>query len=194
MKVKILSIAALLFFATASYAQVIVGLKAGATINKISGKSFKEQFTYGYHGGMFATIHLGGKESKYSLQPEVLFNQVNADTSSNFSSIYQFNHIDKIRLKYLSLPILINYNVSNVLALQLGPQFGILIDQNKDLLKNGGDAFKHGDISAVGGAQVKILRYRIYGRYILGLNDLSKINGNDPWKNQSFQLGIGYTL
>lgn len=194
MKLKLFSITLLLLFGSASFSQVIVGIKAGATINKITGRSFNDQFTYGYHGGLFATIHLGSKESKFSIQPEVLFNQVNADTSSNFSSVYQFNHIDKIRLKYLSLPILLNYNVSNLLALQLGPQFGILIDQNKDLLTNGGDAFKKGDISGVGGVQVKLLRYRFYGRYLLGLNDVSNISGKDMWKTQSFQLGIGYAL
>ena len=191
MKRTLISLAVLLFTITSSFAQITIGVKGGASINKISGQSFKDKFTYGYHVGAFGTLHLG---SKFSLQPEVLFNQVNADTSSNFSSVYQFNHISQVQLKYLSIPILLNYNVSNIFALQLGPQFGILMDQNKDLLKNGGDAFKKGDFSMVGGAQVKLMKFRLYGRYMVGLNDLSNIGNQDKWKSQGFQLGVGIAL
>ena len=191
MKTKLftLVIASLLF--TSAFSQVAFGVKVGTTINKIAGESFKDQFTFGYHVGGFATVKLG---KKFSLQPEVLFNQVNTDTSSNFSSVYQFNHVNKIQLKYLSIPILLNYNVNKLLALQLGPQFGILIDQNKDLLKNGGEAFKKGDFSMAGGAQLKFLKFRVYGRYLIGLNDLSNIGSQDKWKSQSVQLGVGIAL
>ena len=58
------------------------------------------------------------------------------------------------------------------IAIQAGPQFGVLLDQNKDLLQNGGDAFKSGDFSLVGGVQLNLLKFRIYGRYVGGLTDL----------------------
>ena len=191
MKTMLISIGFTLFTFSAAFSQVTFGVKGGTTINKISGQSFKDEFSFGYHVGAFATVSLG---KKISIQPEALFNQVNTDTSSNFSSVYQFNHISKIQLKYLSIPILLNYNLSNLLALQVGPQFGILIDQNKDLLKNGGDAFKKGDFSMVGGLQLKLLKFRIYGRYVIGLNDLSNIGSQDKWKSQSIQLGVGVAL
>ena len=160
-------------------------------MNKLTGKSFKEEFTFGYHIGAFATLGMGGK---LSLQPEVLFNQVNQDTSSSFSSVYQFNKINEVQLKYLSIPILLNYNMSNLFALQVGPQFGILIDQNKNMLQNGGDAFKKGDFSMVGGVQLKLTKLRVYGRYVVGLNDISNIGNKDQWKSQSIQLGLGLAL
>ena len=191
MKTKLILLPILLFTFSFGFSQITIGVKGGTSINKISGQSFNNQFTYGYHLGAFATVNLG---RRLSIQPEVLFNQVNTDTSSNFSSVYQFNHISKIQLKYLSIPILLNYNISNLLALQVGPQFGILMDQNKDLLKNGGEAFKKGDFSMVGGAQLKLLKFRIYGRYIVGLNDLSNIGSQDKWKSQGFQLGVGIAL
>ena len=191
MKAKLITLAIGTLICTAGFTQITFGVKGGATLNKISGKSFKDEFSYGYHLGAFATLNFG---KKLSIQPEVLFNQVNTDTSANFSSVYQFNHISKIQLKYLSIPILLNYNVSNLFALQLGPQFGILMDQNKDLLKNGGDAFKKGDFSMVGGVQLKLLKFRIYGRYLVGLNDISNIGSTDKWKSQSFQLGAGIAL
>ena len=193
MKTRLISlITLLLFVSAASYSQSFtVGIKGGASINKITGKSFKEEFTYGYHVGGYATI---GLSKKFAFQPEVLFNQINTDTSSQFSSIYAFNHINNIKLSYLSIPLILNYNVSNLLALQVGPQFGVLIDQNKNLLENGGDAFKSGDFAMLGGLQLRLLKFRVYGRYVIGLNNLDNIGNKDTWKSQSIQLGVGINL
>ncbi len=87
-----------------------------------------------------------------------------------------------------------NYNVSNLLALQAGPQFGILMNQDKDILQNGEQAFKNGDFSMVGGLQLKLLKFRVYGRYVIGLSNLDNIGDKDKWKSQSIQLGIGLGL
>ncbi len=193
MKTKIISFATmLLIFSLSSFSQGLnFGVKGGASINKITGKSFKEEFTYGYHVGGYVTIGLG---KKLSLQPEVLFNQINIDKSSYFSSIYQFNKINNIKLTYLSIPLLLNYNVSNILTLQAGPQFGILMDQDKNILQNGEQAFKNGDFSMIGGLQLKLLKFRVYGRYVIGLSNLDNIGDKDKWKSQSIQLGIGIGL
>ena len=80
------------------------------------------------------------------------------------------------------------------MALQVGPQFGILMDQNKKLLQNGQDAFKSGDFSMLGGIQLKLLKFRIYGRYAIGLSDINNISNSDKWKSQSIQLGVGISL
>ncbi len=169
------------------------GVKLGTNINKIKGQSFSEKFTYGYSAGAFAEIKLG---KKLTLQPEVLFNQVNTDTSSQFSQLYKINaaKISNIKLSYLSIPLLLNYNISKIISLQAGPQFGILIDQNKDLLQNGKSAFKQGDFSLLGGVQVKLAGIRVYGRYAIGLNNINDIDNKDKWKNQSIQLGIGFAI
>ena len=87
-----------------------------------------------------------------------------------------------------------NVNLSNLFALQVGPQFGILIDQNKNLVQNGQDAFKSGDFSMLGGVQLKLTKLRVYGRYAVGLSDISNIGNKDKWKSQSIQLGIGLAL
>jgi hypothetical protein len=192
MKLKLISLAAMLLILSTSFSQGFnIGIKGGASINKITGQSFKDEFTYGYHLGGFATI---GLSKKFAIQPEVLFNQFKTDTSSSFSSLYQFNKVKDIKLNYLSIPILLNYNVSNILALQAGPQFGILIDQSKNLLQNGQDAFKSGDFSMLGGLQLKLLKFRVYGRYAIGLSDINNITNSDKWKSQSIQLGVGLSL
>ena len=193
MKTKIITLALMLFICSASFSQgLTIGVKGGASINKLTGKSFNEQFSFGYHVGLFATLGMG---KQWALQPEVLLNQVNQDTPSNFSSVYpSFNKVKNVQLKYLSIPILLNYNLSNLFALQVGPQFGILIDQNKNALQNGRDAFKKGDFSMLGGIQLKLLKFRVYGRYAIGLSDLNSIGNSDKWKSQSIQLGVGIAL
>lgn len=189
---KLFLLPAFILIGTGMYAQGLkIGVKGGASMNKISGKSFKEQFTFGYQLGGFAEIKLS---NKFGIQPELLFGQVNLDTSSSFSSIYQFNNVSKIQLKYISIPLLLNYKLTPGITLQAGPQFGIVSDKNKTLLKNGAEAFKNGDFSMLGGVQIKLLNFRIYGRYAVGLSNLDNIGDKDKWKSQSLQFGVGITL
>jgi hypothetical protein len=89
---------------------------------------------------------------------------------------------------------MINYNLSNILAIQAGPQFGILIDKSKNLVQNGKDAFKSGDFSLAAGLQLKVSKFRVYGRFVGGLTDLNNLENNDTWKVQMIQLGIGLGL
>ena len=48
MKTKIFSLAAALLFSTAMMAQFHIGAKAGSNIIKVEGKSFDDQFRFGY--------------------------------------------------------------------------------------------------------------------------------------------------
>ena len=192
MKTKLLLTAAISIISFGAFSQSLkIGAKGGATMNKITGQTFKEQFSYGYHIGGFATI---GLSKKFAIQPEVLFNQINVDTSSKFSSIYQFNKLNSVQLKYLTIPILLNYNAGKLITLQAGPQFGILMNKSNTFVQNGKDAFKSGDLSMLGGIQLNISHFKVYGRYAIGLSNLNDIDNKDKWKSQSVQLGVGLTL
>jgi hypothetical protein len=193
MRKLITTLSIILFLSSSSFAQLFnVGVKAGVSMHKITGKSFSEEFSYGYHVGGYVDIGLG---KKFSIQPELLFNQVNTDTSNSFSSVYpSFNKVNNIQLKYLSIPLVLSYKVANILSLQAGPQFGVLIDQEKNLVQNGEEAFKKGDFSLLGGVQVKLTKLRVYGRYVVGLSDVNNIGDRDKWKNQSLQFGVGIGL
>lgn len=196
MKAKlVLPLLAALFASSTLMAQFHIGVKAGANITKIDGQSFKDKFRYGYHVGGFAEIGFG---NKFGIQPEVLFNQYRTSVDSNYKSLYQnvFNSDQSsVKLSYLSIPILLNYKLlGNFLTLQAGPQFGILMDQEKNLLQNGGNAFSDGDFSLVGGVQLKLSSLRVSGRYVVGLNNINEIDNQDKWKNQAFQLSVGVAL
>ena len=192
MKTKLIFFFAIIFFSSTSlYAQKLsIGIKGGANLGKISGQAFKDEFSLGYQVGGYVGINFG----KFGIQPEVLFTQTNVDTSSNFSSIYQFNNVNNIQLKSLSIPIMLNLNLNKFITIQAGPQFGIILDQDKNLLQNGKDAFKSGNFSLAGGIQLNLLKFKIYGRYVGGLTNLDNVGNAESWKAQNIQVGVGIGL
>ena len=193
MKIRLSAILITLFVANAAMAQFTLGVKAGANIFKVDGKSFKDEFNYGYHLGGFANFGIGGR---FSIQPEVLFNQYQTKRDTSFSNIYQnvFSNTTNVKLNYLSIPLLLNYKLGSLISLQAGPMFSILMDQNKGLLQNGEEAFKSGDFSMLGGAQLSLGKIKLNGRYVIGLNNINDIDNSDKWKNQGWQLSVGLGL
>lgn len=183
-----------LLLTNVAFSQFDLGVKAGLNVNKIDGKSFSDQFRYGYHLGGFAAVGLG---KKFGIQPEVLYSQNAMRVDSSFTNTLSvFNSgLTNVRLNYLSIPILLNYKLAGkFITLQAGPQFGVLIDQGRSMLQNGGDAFKKGDLSMVGGVQVKVGPLRVNGRYIVGLNNISDIANDNKWTSQGFQLSAGVSI
>jgi len=193
----ILALVAFLSISSFSFAQkgpfLQVGVKAGANLNKVDGKSFKDEFKYGYSLGGFAAVRLG---NKVQLQPEVLWNQYNTKIASNFDEIYSGggNSLKDVKLNYLSIPVLLNYSPTRFFTLQAGPQFGILTNKDETLFQNGKDAFKGGDFSLLGGAQLNIANFKISGRYVVGLQNVNDIDNKDRWTNQGWQISVGLRL
>jgi len=194
MKTKLLSLAFALLISQLMMAQFHLGVKGGANIVKVDGKSFKEEFRYGYNLGGFAEI---GLSPKFSFQPEVMFNQYSTTLDSNYKSIYEnviTSNQSKVKLNYLSIPLLLDYKFLGPIHLQAGPQFSVLMSQDKNFLQNGREAFKNGDFSMVAGAQLKLAQLRVTGRYIIGLSNINDIDNRDKWKSQVIQLSLGIAL
>jgi hypothetical protein len=195
MKTKFVLVLALALASKVSMAQFNLGIKGGVNMTKIAGKSFSEEFRTGYHLGGFAEIGLG---SKFSIQPEVIFNQFNTRVDRSFSDVYQnavnLSSYKDVKLSYLTIPLLLNFKPTKVVSLQAGPQYGILMSQDKNLLQNGQSAFKSGEFSMVGGVQLNLAALRLSGRYFVGLNNVSDISNQENWKNQGFQLSVGFKI
>lgn len=195
MKRFFLAVVTIMVFTAGTYAQggFRLGIKAGTNLNKITGESFKDGFDLSYHVGAFAEIDFN---KKWGIQPEVLWSQ-SATKRTNFDNLYPTivnsttSKDERIKLNYLAIPILLRYNIGNILTLNAGPQFGILINQDKNFLQNGQSAFKDGDFSLVGGAQLNFNFLRIYGRYNIGLKNLNDVGNQDKWTNQQIQMGVG---
>jgi hypothetical protein len=192
MKPILLTLTLLLALQSTQAQRIKFGIRGGANINKIDGKSFSEEFSYGYHLG-------GGLEMMFGktigIQPEVLFNQSNVQTGYSFDTLYKSINpgtLKNVRLNYLTIPILLNIKPFPFLTLQAGPQFGILMSQERNLLEDGKEAFRNGNLSMVGGVQVHLAQFRIYGRYGVGLSNLNDIDDRDEWKSQSGQVGVAF--
>ena len=178
-----------------------LGVKVGGNMNKIQGQSFSDGFKFAYHAGAFAEINFN---KKWGIQPEVLWNQMGG-VPSDFQSVYGtatnvnisslFNSDNVFKLNYLSIPILLRYTtVGGLFTFNVGPQFGIVLQQDKTLIQSGQDAFTGGDLSMVTGVQLNLLMLRIYGRYNIGLKNINNIDDRDKWTSQQLQVGLGIKL
>jgi len=188
---------ALLAFALAltsvSFAQGFhLGVKGGANIFKVDGKSFSEEYKFGYNLGAFAEININ---EKWGIRPELLWSQTNYRTGSQFSDLYPGGKSDvEGKLNYISIPLLLSFKPVKLISFQVGPQFGIMTSQDKDLLGETKEAFKSGDFSMLGGAQLNLGSLRVGGRYVVGLTNINDIDNKEKWKNQGFQLYLGLTI
>ncbi|MDR0792797.1 MAG: porin family protein [Chitinophagaceae bacterium] len=170
-----------------------IGVKAGAGLAKIDGSSFNNGFELGYQLGAFANIDFS---PVIGIQPEVLFNQSNTKTVTSPPSAENVLNGDySASLNYLSIPILLKINASKIFAINVGPQYSILTQQDQNLTTNASNAFKTGDFSLVLGVQLKLnSNFHVYGRYNFGLSSINDLSTQDKWTNQQIQLGLGLKL
>ena len=174
-----------------------IGAKAGVNINKISGQSYKDGFNYNYLLGGFMQFNFS---RTFGFQPEINFVQSTSEFSNSASNVYddlfKLGSQRKAKLDYLRIPLLLNINVgpSKRVKLQLGPQFGSLINQKVDGLSSNRDIFKKGDLAAVGGIWIQLPLVNIGGRYEVGLNNINDIDNSERWKSQAFTLFAGITF
>jgi Outer membrane protein beta-barrel domain len=195
-KAGILSLAVIVFFISGIRAQGLhLGIKAGVNLAQVTGRSFNNGYQTGFSGGAFAELKIN---SRWDVQPEVLYAQTEVTTSNEFyyTSNPQFDGIPNrtISLNYINVPILISYKLLPVLSIQAGPSFGFLMSTSENIMTSNQDAFKTTDFSVVGGAQVNLSRVKLGARYSYGLSDISKVTPTDTWKNQNIQVYIGFLL
>ncbi len=172
-----------------------LGAKIGTNISQMTGRSFDQGFQWGFSAGAFAELNF---TSRWGIQPELLFNQTQTQTASNFNDVYyQGINSRSVSLNYLSIPILLSFKLIPILSIQIGPQFGILMNTSQNITTNASNAFKSGDFSMVGGAQVNLGGIRLGARYIYGISNLNGLpppGDVDTWKNQNFQLYFGLRI
>ncbi|MGF1556389.1 outer membrane beta-barrel protein, partial [Paucihalobacter sp.] len=105
-----------LLFSVTTYSQgVDFGIKFGANFANISDASGLDNKT-GFHAGAFAALKFN---DKVALQGELLYSQQGAKFSPG-----DFN------LDYVNVPVIVKYYLVQGLNIQLGPQFGFLVDDN----------------------------------------------------------------
>lgn len=193
MKRVFLSFAILLAGTAALQAQkgFRLGAKVGANATKLDGQSFESGFNASWHAGAFAELDF---TKKLGIQPELLWSQTKSTFVNNVNGLPSTLTTRDVSLNYLSIPLLLRWSPNKLITLNAGPQYSILMDQNKSLLQNGQQAFKTGDFAAVAGLQLNLQSLRIYGRYVAGMSNINDVTNSDKWRNQQIQAGIGLKL
>jgi len=174
-----------------------LGFKGGLNLNKIEGKSFKDEFNYNYALGGFVQLNI---IRKLGLQPEINFVQTTAEQTNDITEVYDdlFFGGDqkKAKLNYLKFAGLLNIDIgpSQRVKLQLGPQWGRLLNETADSLNSSQDVFKKNEFSALGGIMLQLPLFHIGTRYEIGLTDVNGTDNNDKWRSQAWQFFVGITL
>jgi hypothetical protein len=187
-------LAAVLFVvlgSAASAQSLNYGLKASLLFSTVQGKGLKSNFTPGFQGGAFVEWDLS---KKWGIQPELLFTQSGTKKNNEFNGYYVSAHNtdarDKVKLSYVTVPLLLRYSPIKNLTFNLGAQYSYLFFANENLVKSNRDAFKKSDIGAVAGVQVNVANVRFTGRYVLGVTNVNDIDDRYKWKSQQIAIGI----
>lgn len=182
---------------------LLVGAKIGLNFNKISNNNWTDEYATNPTAGLFLAVN--GK--RVGIQIEGLWTMNSVVTDTSFAGLYRqyFNATadslatGKFTFHSFSVPVLLNYKLSQILWVQVGPQYNSLLKvlDKDDLIESGKTVFRKGSLSAVGGLWLNIgkvgpiPRFNIGSRYIFGLNNLNELGDESKWRNQRIQLHVG---
>jgi hypothetical protein len=189
MKKLILLVAIALIGFNANAQGVDFGVKAGANFASVGGDETDDFGTRtSFHFGVTAGISVS---DKFSVQPELVYSSQGAS--------YDFDGFDgDVKLDYLNLPIMAQFQVADGFSIEVGPQFGFLMSakveaegEEEDIK----DELKGLDLAAGIGVNYAMASGLNFGaRYNLGLSNVNDGEGSDDIKNQNnvIQVSIGY--
>jgi hypothetical protein len=181
-----------------SYAQKSMewGLTAGGNYFKVGGRSWDQSYRVSFSGGAYAEINYS---KSFTIQPELLFNQVLAKTSSDFNGIYSnYGAVSDqlVSIDYIAVPILFVYKPVPMLSILFGPQYSFAIAQTSKLLQAQPDknVFSRSDVALVFGGQLNLGKIKLGLRYQEGLNNVNAINSTDAWRTYGLQFYAGFQI
>jgi hypothetical protein len=192
-KIFVSSICCLLLLTEVRSQGIHLGIKGGSNLGEITGNAFSGGFNGNLMLGAFAELNL---IPHWGIQPEILFSQTTSQTADNFSEFYQEGmNSHSVKLQYMSIPILLTWQLPvPILSLQLGPEFGTILNNNTSLSSNGAKAFKTGNFSMDIGAQVNLLKFKGGIRYVYGFTDINNMAYSESWKLRTVQLYVGFRI
>jgi hypothetical protein len=185
MKKLVLSLVALVAFASVSFAQLSGGIRAGLNLANqkysVGSDSESGDMKAGFLLGLYLT---GNLSENLAIQPELVYSGFGTKEDD-----------ESLNLGYLSIPVLLRYNINEMINVHLGPQFGILMSakaEDEDVK----DAYKGADMGLTVGVGLDFGAFNAGARYYAGLsniveeNDLIDLEG----KNSAIQIVLGYRL
>lgn len=180
---KILLLGVVLFLLKATFAQRTVnfGLKGGVNFTNLKDDANSTDSRTAWHAGGLAHIHLS---DRFAIQPELVYSAQGA----------QYEDDVKLKLSYVNVPVLAQFQFGNGFRLQTGPQLGILATSE---VKTGHaesdleDGIKNFDVAwTYGASYLSRSGLGIDARYNMGLRDIS--DNHPDLKNRVWQAGLFY--
>ncbi len=192
MKKFILLATVFIAFTAKAQEKINIGIKVGQNFTSVNSVAV-DRHAASYHGGITVQI---GLTDKISLVPELLLSQTKLSINPSIADVLSDSRYkpETYHLNYMIVPLLVQVKPFSALLLQAGPQYGILLDQKKDGKENAQLAFQQGEFSFVGGAKVNLGGFFVYGRYVVGLQNINELQDQAKWRTTQWQLGIGMSL
>lgn len=176
-----------------------LGIKLGQNFSSVNNVNVDHNAA-SFHIGAAAQIGLG---PSFSIAPEVILTQTKLESNPSVLELLGNSALkpETYHLNYLAIPVLAQYKPFKSLVLQAGPQYSILLDQKKDGKEAARLAFETGEFAIVGGAKLDLNGFFLYGRYVIGMNNIRSANelsnnlgDQSTWKTRQWQLGVGFSL
>ena len=194
MKAIIPVLITVLCFVAPAKAQVGFGIKGGLNLTtlKVDDPELSYDSRAGYHAGVF----LRGRFGNVGLQPEVLLFTQSGDLQSSLFGTAQE------RFTYLSIPVILKFYPIGGLNIQLGPQFGFLLDGERkyDTFLGSGkqditEYYKQSDVSvSVGGGYDFGFGLGLDVRYNIGVKDINDAANGEEARSRIFLLSLGWNF
>lgn len=199
-------IVALLAISLSSFAQVKFGAKAGMNLSNVDfsaeGWDVSPDSKAGIAAGAFVRFEL---LENFALQPELLYSSKGTKIDESGTG---YNYSSKIKLGYLSIPVIAKYYVNSGFNLQAGPQFDFLLsakdewEESEDGYNESGEDDIKDDMKGLDFGLAFGLGYDhdsgfgIDARYMLGLSELmdNKDMEGVEAKSKGFQFTISYAF
>ncbi len=168
------------------------GVKGGLNVSNLSNVSGDDKMKASFYAGLFAEYRFS---DYFGLQPEITYSR-----QGNFYNEDRYKLWN--RVNYLNIPVIAKIYVTPRLSVDVGPQLGILLNNNTTFKWKNSDNSSTNDHSIdANGADFGIamglsarLAYNLdlTARYNLGLTDILKDNDGDAVRNGVIQVGLGY--
>jgi hypothetical protein len=169
------------------------GIKGGLNLTSLKvddpGASYDSRT--GFHAGIF----LRGRVNKVGIQPEVLIFTQRGEGTFSLTKVEE-------SFTYLSIPVMLKFYPIGGLNLQVGPQFGFLLDGErkyegaftsyKEDIK---DTYKSSDVSiSLGGGYDFGFGLGLDVRYNIGVKDINNATNGEPAKSRIFLISLGWNF
>jgi hypothetical protein len=160
-----------------------LGIKGGLNVANLMGDMEEVAIRTSIHAGLVAEIIVN---DKFSIQPELLYSGQGASKTSTGGG--------RIKLDYITLPVLAKFPIANHLSLETGPQVGFLVS-GKYKTNDSNDKIE--DTKTIDFGLNAGLNYELnngvffQARYNLGLTDVGIAGDNNRASNAVIQFSIG---